>query len=380
MTQHDARSPGDLVVIALFAALLLVPAALALTGHAGFDVAFLERTEHRRPFVAPPPTSGALATGGWERDVERQIADAFPLRRQLIEGYHVTKYVALRDARSQSVIGGRDGWFFLGDEERTYLTDRTHPNDADLAHVADVYAARAAWCARHRIRYVFVLVPNKSTVYPQYLPAGVVPVKPSPADRLLALLRARGIRYVDTRAAVIAASRDAEVYSKGDTHWNDAGAYAAYRAIVAALHDVGARETIPRGALRAHLDPADGDILGMAGLAGFVHNRWLHYDFPHRAHAVAEPATAATGSAPRLFARRTTLVDDPSLPTAVVFGDSFAEQLEPFLAESFRRATLLHHLTIARQFDEPTVSAEHPGVVIQELVERTMVIGAQFEP
>ncbi len=93
--ERTARSPGDIAVIVVFALLLVAPALLALTGHAGFDIAFLEHTEHRRPFVAPPPTTGALATGGWERDAEREIADAFPLRKELIQGYDYAKYTWL---------------------------------------------------------------------------------------------------------------------------------------------------------------------------------------------------------------------------------------------------------------------------------------------
>ena len=69
--ERTARSPGDVVVIAVFSLLLLAPALLALTGHAGFDTEFLLHTERRQPFVAPKPTTGALATAGWERDAER---------------------------------------------------------------------------------------------------------------------------------------------------------------------------------------------------------------------------------------------------------------------------------------------------------------------
>ncbi|HEY0382418.1 MAG TPA: hypothetical protein VGC72_09480 [Candidatus Elarobacter sp.] len=378
--RRSESSPGSLVVIAVFASLLLVPALLAVTGHRGFDVAFLQNTEHRRPFVAPPPTTGALATGGWERDAEREIADAFPLRKQLIQSYDYAKFAWLGDAPRDAVIRGRDGWLFLGAEERTYLTDRAHPTDADLTHLADVYAARAAWCARHGTRYVFLLAPNKSTIYANELPSGTARVTPTPADRLLPLLQARGVLAIDPRAALIAAARDGEVYSKGDTHWNDAGAYVAYRETVAALRDAGVRDAIPRSAIHAYTDPADGDLLGMAGVADFVRNHWVRYDFPRRAHGAPAAVKDANDPALAAFARHTTAVDDPSLPSAVVFGDSFSEQLAPFLAESFRRMTVFHHLTNAVQFDRRVVEAERPTIVVQELVERTIPLSIAAPP
>ena len=377
--ERTTRSPGDLVVIAVFALLLLIPALLALTGHAGFDTEFLLHTERRQPFVAPKPTTGALATGGWERDAEREIADAFPLRKQLIQSYDYAKFAWLGDAPRDAVIRGRDGWLFLGAEERTYLTDPRAASDAELTQLADVYAARAAWCARHGARYVFLIAPNKSTIYAQDLPRGFARVTPTPADRLLPLLRARGIRTIDPRAALVAASRNGEVYSKGDTHWNDAGAYVAYVATVAALRDAGMRDTIAPKSIRVYSEPADGDLLGMSGVADFVRNHWVRYDFPRRAHAIAIAANASD-PAPAAFARHTTILDDPTLPVAVVFGDSFSEQLAPFLAESFRRMTVLHHLTNAVQFDRRAVDVDHPAIVIQELVERTIPLSAAAPP
>ncbi len=376
--ERTARSPGDVAVIVVFALLLVVPALLALTGHAGFDIAFLEHTEHRRPFVAPPPTTGALATGGWERDAEREIADAFPLRKELIQGYNYAKYTWLGEVQGDRVIRGRDGWLFLGGDERTYLTDRVNPTDAALAHAADVYAARAAWSAQHGVHYVFVMAPNKSTIYPQYLPAAIARVTPTPADRLIPLLRARGVPTVDVRAVLIDASRHGDVYSKGDTHWNEPGAYIAYRAILAALRDAGVRDTIARATMHTHTGPAEGDLLGMSGVGNFVTNAWIYEDYPHRAHRITPPAFPNDPDA-AAFNVTATAVDDPKLPTAVMFGDSFAQALVPFLAEDFRRMVHLDHKA-ALQFDRRIVTAERPTVVIDEQVERSLVTAAQYMP
>jgi len=372
------RSPGDRIVIALFALLLLAPAVLALTDHAGFDVAFIQNTELRHPFVAPPVTRGALATGGWERDVERQIADAFPMRRTLIETYDQVKFSGLRDSTSSLVIRGTNGWLYLGSAEREYLAGA--PSDDAIAHLAAVYAARARWCAERGIHYVFLLAPNKSTIYPQYLPAGVARVTRTGADRLLPMLKARGVRVVDVRAALVEASRRGDVYTHADTHWNDAGAYLAYRAIVASLAFAGVRDTIAPLTIRQHVDAGDGDLLRLSGVAGRIQNQWRHFDFPRRARDVAPPAYANDPDL-ALYTPAATVVDDRSLPVAVAFGDSFMAQIQPFFAESFRRTVFMHQTTtLTAQFDRHALEAESPKVVIQEIVERNLVAGAQFKP
>lgn len=373
------RNPGDLVVIALFAVMLLVPAALALAGRAGADADFIYHTEMRTPFVAPPVTTGALATGGWQRDAERQIADEFPLRRQLIESYDLTKYRWLGDIASAHVIRGRDGWLFYGDEERDYEEGTYRPSDAQLARLAALYRARSEWCRERGIAYVFALVPNKSTVYPQFLPGDVRQVTPSPGERLIPLVRARGVRAIDLRSDLRVAAARGEVYSKRETHWNDAGAYVGYRAIVDELHDAGVRDTIAPASLKPRVELEDGDLDRLAGLSSAIRDPVIVYDFPRHAHEIAAPDYA--GDPNQGFYIRAAFTGDPRLPKAMVFGDSFTGALRKFVAEDFSRTVVMQHsIAGAQQFDRVAIERERPRVVIQELIERALVYSDRFDP
>jgi hypothetical protein len=59
-------------------------------------------------------------------------------------------------------------------------------------------------------------------------------------------------------------------------------------------------------------------------------------------------------------------VPDPSLPRAVVFRDSFANALVPYLAEDFSRVLFVWD----RDVDPRVVAIEQPDVVVQEIVGR----------
>ena len=59
---------------------------------------------------------------------------------------------------------------------------------------------------------------------------------------------------------------------------------------------------------------------------------------------------------------------DAKLPRAVLFRDSFAAQLIPFLAEHFERMLCIWDSA----FDRAIIEHERPGVVIQEIVERSI--------
>ena len=57
---------------------------------------------------------------------------------------------------------------------------------------------------------------------------------------------------------------------------------------------------------------------------------------------------------------------DPSLPTAMVFRDSFAGRLIPFLSEHFSRASYFWQ----NEFDFDDIERQKPDIVIQEFVAR----------
>ena len=59
-----------------------------------------------------------------------------------------------------------------------------------------------------------------------------------------------------------------------------------------------------------------------------------------------------------------------SLPRAVVFRDSFASRLVPFLSEHFSRAVYLWQ----NDFDPEIVLRERPDVVIQEIAGRHLYV------
>jgi hypothetical protein len=292
------------------------------------------------------------------------------LRTPLIEGYDWAKFTLFGDSTSAEVLRGSNGWLFLGQPNaRAYIEGTKRPSDIDLDYFVQVFAARAEFCRAHGARYLLAFPPDKSSVYPEFLPANVTLARPTPLERLIPRLRAAHIEVVDLMPALLEAKRDGEVYSRGDTHWNGRGAYAAYRVIAAALRSSGVKPIDPTS-VREQLGVREGDLLGMSGVGRLFADRQVDVTFVQRSRRIETPQYADTEPAGHGTEPFATVRDDPSLPTAVMFSDSFAFRLWPFLDESFRR--LLHVRTSTQPFNEHLIVAERPVVVIQELVERTL--------
>lgn len=373
MRTADPRFWRDLGLAVVFGLAIGVPAVLYLIGGARVDVAFLRTVEERAPFVLPPVTSGALAVGGYQRDAERVFEQAFPGRSALIEGYDGAVF-ALGGEASPLVIRGRDGWLFYGAEERDELTGAASLDDAALARLVTIFRARSDWSAAHGARYLLLIVPNKSTIYSEKLPPQIRPVRPTILDRLLPRLQAAGIEAPDLRPALIALAARTDAYARGDTHWTNAGAYVADRAIAARLAPAGVALRVVPGEIRLELRAAPGDLYKLSGVGTAVVDREAAFVYPHAAQAIADPAIEQA-SARAGFQSAVTVVGDPRLPTAVVLGDSFSAALQPLLAENFRRAVFLGYDAAATAAFAPgIVASERPTVVIQEFVERRLAL------
>jgi len=61
--------------------------------------------------------------------------------------------------------------------------------------------------------------------------------------------------------------------------------------------------------------------------------------------------------------------DDAKLPRAVMFRDSYATHLIPFLSEYFQRIVYVWRY----HFDRALIERERPDVVIEEMVERRLM-------
>jgi len=156
--------------------------------------------------------------------VDRFAMDNFPFRQYLIEGYRgITGATGVDDRLYEDkVIRGHDGWFFLGnafDQTIEKLVGWRDPY-GEKPYMAFGVERLALWFQEQGVNVVFLLGPNKSSVYPEKLPPIIKPSARRYVDRSLDWLRSRGVSVVDPTAALMERKLSDIVYWKRDTHWN----------------------------------------------------------------------------------------------------------------------------------------------------------------
>jgi hypothetical protein len=362
------RTWTELLLIGLFLVVLGLPLAAAVTGLSP-GAALVERREPAPRPVWRPKRDDVLA---YPSRFEAYWNDRFALRPLLIRGHHRIK-LALGVAPTDRAILGRRGWLFLRDNYGFdyYRAARPFPRKA-LEEWARHFEHARSWLAARGIGYLLVVVPDKATIYPEFMPAQIRQVRTvSWADELFAHLRVHTrVEFLDLRDALRAAKGAGPVYWRTDTHWNDRGAFVGYQAIMGHL----ARswpELAPLGiqAFELHTRRGPGqDLAHVFGLPDVLTDE-VHELRPRAARQARE--VLAVAKRPDYWRRLITTRDDagPGALRAVVIHDSFMRALHPFLSEHFARVVY----DWRRQPDVELIETERPDVVIHELAERFLM-------
>ena len=95
-----------------------------------------------------------------------------------------------------------------------------------------------AWFAQRNIRFLVVLIPNKETVYQEYMPDYIKRGARTRLDQIDQLVKRNPhLPVLNLTRVLMNKKRSAQIYYKGGTHWNQYGAYWGIKAIMRRLSD-----------------------------------------------------------------------------------------------------------------------------------------------
>lgn len=279
----------------------------------------------------------------------------------------------LGDRVFQKAVVGSNGWMFYTGEMSIPDYQNTAPLSQErLQQLQEALDRLNADLMQQGKSLLVVVVPNKSSVYRQYMPEQI-PVlgETSRLDQILEYMRQHGqTNILDLRPALIAASQDNDVYLKADTHWNVMGAYYAYFGIIEALsrsdtrlypHPLSDYDVVIQPDLKVP------DLLMTLGLIQFKEARQaLVPRFPVPVREV--------GAIPLSDGRqvRTTASDDV-MPSLLIFHDSFylaSSSLSGLMEPHFSRLIAVPYTLVPDIWALRWIEEENPDFVVIEVAER----------
>lgn len=364
-----------IVGIVLFVTLISLP-VVDTVFHVAPDVALME--------TDPPPLPDSSMSQLFKSFNVLQrgyLEKTFGFRKILVRLENILDIFWLHASNQyQTVIKGKGDWLFLSQEnnELNVLQDYRSVrlfSKKQLTRRVDIYKKRQKWLADRGIHYLIVIAPNKHTVYPEFLPDQFNKVSPvSRTDQIVSALEAAGVPVLDLRQTMDIVKRQALAYYRTDTHWTTFGAFAGYVQIMKRLSQWFPQlEPEIRGEFDIAIVPnLNGGLASMLALGDFFPESRVVFTprFKRRAEETVAPLTVTPYFQPTV----TTDTHEPGRPSAVIFRDSFAHELIPFLSEHFNKAIYLWPYPATpreeRYFDKALIEKEKPAVVIDEFVER----------
>ncbi len=310
--------------------------------------------------------------------------ERFAGRDVLVHWNNLLQVRLLKVSPLETLLLGRDGWLFLAGSnlEMDYFRAAVPFSEDELSRWRRALLQRYIWLERQGIRFMFVIAPNKSSIYPEKVPARIHRA-PTRLDQLLDYLRRRplpaGFRLVDLRKTLRAAKSRFPVYGRIDSHWNGFGAMLAANKILQALSRFYPLRPPTADDFMVSLEPGAGprgDLAAMLSLSDVLYDPQsvnVASRAPLRA-IVAEPAHWLD----RDLEREVTICPGAELPEALMFRDSFGYAPAGILSEHFQKITYIRDISL--MFHPRIVLQVRPKIVIQEMAERFLLVVPPVNP
>lgn len=317
--------------------------------------------------------------GGINNDFSTQFEsytnDRLPLRAELLAAAGYIKGELLH-APVSNVICGSDGWLFFNDEKKDYMNTNAL-SDRDVKAVAVTLSLIQEQVRANGGRFTFVPMPNKSSVYGEYMPACYRKADENNLSRISDALRAAGVNFVDMQQ-IMTEQKQLGLYHKRDTHWNYMGALIGYNAIMDSL---GAAHQTYDGVNYVKKTNWRGDLDKLLYPSGGFLDEQYYFQIEYDPFRIVTPPGVSDPLAQlavfmsdkeendvRIAAQS---LGSPQNDKLYMVRDSFGRALLPFMIDNYRSSQFV-------RTDTPDLTQAQNGTdMVYEIVERNLgsVIG-----
>ena len=333
----------------------------------------ISTSEKRKLTTLPKAPHTLLDVQAYPAGLASYYSDHFGFRNTFVRHYRKLKYT-IGDSTSDNLTLGKDGWLFLGNTSEAYkkhgdpfgdVRNKNLYSEVELAAFANNIASFKAWLKERGIEYIFVIAPNKHTIYFDKLPDYIKRSgEKSATDQLVDYLTQNtDVEIVDLRAALIEGRKSHEVYFKTDTHWNHHGANIAQYEIMKRIEnrfpDLITSEKFdvkPKGSRK-------GDLSDMLGVE-IPSEENLQPIFTKACSLKREPKKFTPGEPYSWTCEGSAL-------KALIYKDSFFVALEPYFRLKFGKSTYIPKRATYDSVVE-NLAKDTPHLLIEEWVERKL--------
>jgi len=303
------------------------------------------------------------------KSLDNYINDRFGFRNIFVK--LAKTFISASSYINGDVIIGKENWLFYSNKvDGNNIADFFKLNlfnDDQIRIFINIINDRIEWCNNNDIKFIFLIAPNKHSVYPEYYPFE----RPEGINRTEQIMAAMpdNLKINIIYPCDILIKNKTEklpVYSETDTHWNMAGAYCVFEALLDRLKYLFPETLFPKIDFTTDISyDSLGEIVPMLGFSEYG-KRTIPNMYPANGWSNYYQYEKNNG----LHGVNGIIIknNDSSLPKAIIFRDSFFIALEPFTSTIFSSAE--YNWRSFTEADKDYILENKPDIIIWETVER----------
>lgn len=334
--------------------------------------------------------STTVVTGGKEEVYEDCSDGSFIIKVPLNDGVNKLKIFSYigndkseevsitfekdKTVASKPVVVGSDSYLFLNEDVPDFTGTNLFSNE-QLNEIQLKLKEKSDFIKtiNPNAKFIVFMVPNKLSFYNEMKPKDLIESENSRLKQLTDKLKNEtSFDFINPTEALNKYKTEDNLYYKTDIHWNELGAFYGYKELEKKLkeYNPNTKELTIDMYEKKYVSEFGGDLAYYLGIKNnILKEREIRLipKFTIRSNLKKDPPMTWMGNLNKQF---TTSVQDSNLPKAVVFRDSFATNMMPYLSENFRSITYCEEWNFS--FNKDILSKEKPDFVIYEILEKNL--------
>lgn len=344
------KRSAKLLFIVLFFVLCIVPVLFA-----GFVTSNVSENRILSKFPSWTLQDGTFNRNYFE-ELQTYVSEHFAFRAQMIEADSIIKYRIFHSPSDEQVILGKNDWMFFDKTLNDYVGITLDNSEIEI--ITDKLSKICDYIESQGKQPLVMIVPNKNTIYPEYMPKRFG--KKASVTNMTLLQEAmdrQEIPYLDVKSVLLEGKDISEVYLHYDTHWNNTGARLVLNELYGSL-GISDRHSIGDYSIEASHEP---DLYKMLFPSqDFMENQHIyaplnHYDYIGRFRSI-DDLNIKTSS------------QNGNGKSILVYRDSFGRAMIPYMAEIFD-SCIFNRST---PYDLSLINQTDCDYVVIEIVERNI--------
>lgn len=298
--------------------------------------------------------------------MERYIDDHVPYKNELTRAKTLFDLDIFKSLNSDSVLLGKDNWlFYKQDKCIEDYQGSIGISQEEMDAMTRSMNKMNEYCVRNDIELVYLVTPNKETVYGEYYMPDYIEIvsEESRTDKLLDVLNSQTDLSIVYPEQELKKYRDMgyQLYFKYDTHWNSQGAFVGTACL---LRELGVENERLENMVSVQSGLASGDLASMIAM-GEIFCDDICYEIEGYKTGVHTELVEEREEEYLDYAHYMSDADNGRVIMCI--GDSFLKAMEPYISKNYSESYFMHIMN----YQQGAIEEAMPDVIVVSATERS---------